>query len=288
MPDFYKYLPQFVDPIAFSIGSLSIRWYALGYVAAFLAAFALLCWRIGKGEAEKAGLGEKDVFSCSFLADIFLVSFWGMLLGGRIGYVLFYDLGYFLRNPMAIISPWDRVSGEFVGIYGMSYHGALLGIALSLYFFLRKKDVDLWRVADFLVPAAAGAYFFGRLGNFMNGELVGRATDSFFGMYFGGDGFLRHPSQLYEAFFEGLFLFSALWIWRNKMVFSGQMLSLYLVGYAAVRFALEFLRSPDAQAGLVLGVLTMGQTLSLCMFLAGAVLYFQRKRKNGIIGKKKS
>ena len=148
--------------------------------------------------------------------------------------------------------------------------------------------MDLWKVADFLVPAAAGAYFFGRLGNFMNGELVGRATDSFFGMYFGGDGFLRHPSQLYEAFFEGLFLFSALWIWRNKMVFSGQMLSLYLVGYAAVRFALEFLRSPDAQAGLVLGVLTMGQTLSLCMFLAGAVLYFQRKRKNGIIGKKKS
>ena len=289
MFSFYQHIPQYLDPIVFSIGSFAIRWYSLMYVAGILTAFFLLHWRIGKGEAPQdfkiSNSKTEKSGELGITLDILLVGFWGMLFGGRLGYILFYNFPYYLQNPVEALLP-VAVSGDglrITGYYGMSYHGALLGVIASGCIFLKIRKLDFWRVADFVAPAAAGAYFFGRIGNFLNGELWGRETNSFLGMYFGEDFFLRHPSQLYEAFLEGLVLFLLLWIIRNKGRFDGQVFLVYIVGYAFFRYVSEYFRSPDWQSGLILGIFSTGQLLSLCMLAGGSLLYFQKNRKNAII-----
>lgn len=268
MLEFYQNIPTKIDPVALAIGSFSVYWYSLAYLMGFLTVTTLLHWRVYKKETN---ILWGDIFD--FLLSSFLIA----IIGGRIGYVIFYNLTYFLANPIEIILPFSE-NGDFTGIYGMSYYGGVLGFSLFTYFFCKKRKIKFLKLTDFILPAIPLGYFFGRIGNFLNGELYGRITQQKWGMNF-GDGFLRHSSQLYEAFFEGIVLFIILWIVRNKSAEKTGMISgLYLLGYGGFRFCIEFFRQPDEQLGLFLHYLTMGQILSLFMIIAG--LYLINKSSN--------
>jgi phosphatidylglycerol:prolipoprotein diacylglycerol transferase len=271
MLEFYQNIPLGLDPVAFLIGSFAVRWYALSYIVGFSVVYLLLLYRISKGELfSKMISGD--------LLDLILFMFFFSIIGGRIGYVFFYNFSYFFSNPLAIISPFESSGGNFVGIFGMSYYGALIGAILALYFFCRKNKKSFWKLADFIAPAVGAGYFFGRIGNFLNGELYGRITTSLLGMNF-PDGFLRYPSALFEAFFEGLVLFIFLWRRRNKKEFAGKISLYYVMGYSVVRFFMEFFREPDKQIGLFLNIFTMGQMLSLCALVISLIIVRSLKRK---------
>ena len=259
MLKFYQNLPQEIDPVFFSVGSFSVYWYSMMYVVGFTVIITLLYWRVYKKETE---------ILWGDILDFLLDSFLAVIIGGRIGYVLFYNLSYFLANPSEIIFPFSK-DGAFTGIYGMSYHGGVLGFILATYLFCKKRKINFLKLTDFVLPAIPLGYFFGRVGNFLNGELYGRVTTAKWGMYF-TEGVLRHPSQLYEAFFEGIVLFLLLWLLRNKLAKKTGMLSgLYISSYGLVRLIIEFFREPDSQIGFVFGFLTMGQMLSLIMIVGG-------------------
>jgi phosphatidylglycerol:prolipoprotein diacylglycerol transferase len=187
----------------------------------------------------------------------------GLLIGGKLGFVLFYDLMYFVEHPLKIFRP-----------FGMSYHGGLLGVILASLLFCYKNRIDFWRFADLLSSAAPLGYTFGRIGNFLNGELYGRVTTVHWGMYFPLDttGQLRHPSQLYEAFFEGIVLFVILWSIRKKRLFGGFHFCLYIIGYGTVRFFIEYVREPDLGLGSIFNLFTMGQLLCIAMVFVGIVI----------------
>lgn len=281
--------------MAFKIGIFSVDYYSLMYILAFLTVYLLLVFRTKKKEG---------LYSESLILDFMFYAILGVLIGGRLGYVLFYNFPYYLAHPLEIISPISVTSYglQVTGIYGMSFHGGLIGVILSSFLFVRKYKIDFFQWADFVVPAIPAGYFFGRIGNFLNGELYGRATEKFWGMYFPQDplGLLRHPSQLYEAFFEGLVLFIILWVLRNAKTsnvlrtpacrqagFSldircpnGGLFALYLFMYGFFRFFIEFFREPDPQIGLIFGCLTFGQILSLVTIAAGAIIFFVREEKN--------
>lgn len=258
---FYQELPLRINPLAFHIGFVQISWYALMYLVGFAVVYYLLVWRIKK----KEGYWTKENIQ-EFLMSAFL----GVVIGGRLGYVIFYNLPFYLNNPLAIISPFNQ--GAWTGIYGMSYHGGLIGVLIATVFFCRKNKINFLSLADFVVPAVPAGYFFGRLGNFWNGELFGRITQKSWGMYFLGETLLRHPSQLYEALLEGLVLFVLLWFLRNKVQLKGKFLGLYVLGYSFFRFGVEFFRQPDEQIGLIGGFLTLGQIFSL--IIIGLALIF--------------
>lgn len=272
--EFYQNLPMHLDPIALQIGFFSIGWYSLMYLAAFGTVYLLLRLRLKK---DKIAFN----FSVEKLESFMLWAILGVVIGGRLGYVFFYEPAYFLVNPLSVISPFDQV-GNLVGIYGMSYHGGALGVILATLIFGKKYKITFWALADFVIPAIPAGYFFGRMGNFLNGELFGRLTNSWWGMYFYNSNTLawelRVPSQLLEAFFEGLILFLILWFLRNKKYMAGKFLSAYLLSYGIVRFFLEFVREPDWQIGFVgnfLGVqITLGQVYSLIMIALAVVAYF--------------
>ncbi len=205
----------------------------------------------------------------------------GVIVGGRIGYALFYNFSYYSSHPLEIILPFDFSNGfRFVGLSGMSYHGGLIGLVLVTIYFCHRYKINFWQFGDWLCTAAPLGYMFGRLGNFINGELWGRVTTAAWGMYFPLDKTqsLRHPSQLYEALFEGLFLFCVLWLTRKRNPFDGFMIGLYIFGYGLVRFIIEYFREPDAQLGFVLGFNTMGQILCTLMMLTGIVIIFWRRQ----------
>ena len=231
---------------------------------------------------KKLGKKEAAIFFSQFAFDFLSLMFVGLVVGARLGYVLFYNPGYYLSHPLAIISPFAEGTGQFVGIYGLSYHGGLVGIVLAALFFARKRGLNFWLLADFVVPAVPLGYFFGRLGNFFNGELYGRETERLWGMFFPADelGLLRHPSQLYEAFFEGLVLFLLVWKVRNHAFFRGNLFWLYLLGYGAFRILCEFFREPDEQLGYVFASLTMGQIMSFLMLFSPLVFFAWKKIKN--------
>lgn len=264
----YQNLPLFINPIAFKVGFFSLTWYSIMYLVSFLTIYFLLKWRL-KNDYKKC----PDFLSISQnLEALFIYVILGIIVGARLGFVLFYDFSYFSQNPWQIISPFD-LTGNFVGIYGLSYHGGLLGAILAGWLFIKKYKISFWQLADFAIPAIPAGYFFGRIGNFLNGELYGRATEKFWGMHFPNVNalfMLRHPSQLYEAFFEGIVLFLFLWIWRNNKKLAGKFLPLYLSGYGFFRFFIEFWRQPDPQVGLIFNWLTIGQIFSLIM--AGAAI----------------
>lgn len=295
---FYQHLPQYISPIALTVGSFSIRWYALLYVAGFLLVYFLLIWRAKRGEFfiknQESRIKNQDknkiqnnlqkeksalfTVHCSLISDFLLVAFFSSLIGGRIGYVLFYNFSYFISHPLAIISPYEN--GSFTGIYGMSYHGALVGILIGSYIFLRIKKINFWDWADFVIVVAPLGYFFGRIGNFLNGELYGRITNSSLGMYFtNSSSILRYPSQLLEAFLEGLVLFAIIWRMRKIKFSPGVLFSVYLLGYGSFRIFAEEFREPDPQIGFIMGYLTLGQLLSLCMIVAGIIILILKKRK---------
>jgi phosphatidylglycerol:prolipoprotein diacylglycerol transferase len=278
MIEFYQHIPDFIGPIAFSIGSFAVHWYSLMWIAAFAIVYFLLIWRIKRGERK---------YDKNFIQDVISNSLIGALIGGRLGYVIFYDLPYYIAHPLQIISPYDFTSGQWVGIYGMSYHGGIIGVAIAIIWTAHKKDKNFLDLFDFIAPVAPLGYMFGRLGNFFNAELVGRVTTSPIGMYFNGENITKHPSQLYEAFFEGLVLFVILWSLRNKNLSRGMMTSFYIIGYSITRFGVEYFRAPDAHLGFIFAQITMGQILSFIMFGVGFGLFIwsYRQRNSSIVDK---
>ena len=272
----WSHIPEHINPVAFCIGPLEIRWYGMMYVVAFFIVYYLVLYRLEK---------EKFEFTKKVINNFIFWVVLGVLIGGRLGYVLFYGLKYFIANPFRIISPFDFSRGfHYTGIYGMSYHGGLCGAAFACVIFCRRNKINFWRLADLFIPAVPLGYAFGRLGNFINGELYGRVTNVSWGMYFPLDltRQLRHPSQLYEAFFEGIFLFIILWSLRKVKYFDGFIFSLYLVGYGVLRFFIEFFREPDPQLGFILGPFTMGQIFCFSMVAAGILIFLFKKRRNSI------
>ncbi len=258
------------DPVAIEIGPLEVRWYGLMYVLGFLSA-----WWLGRRRAARAGSG----WEAAEVGDLLVYVAFGVILGGRLGYVLFYGLQAFLADPLMPLRIWEG---------GMSFHGGLLGVIVALWLYGRRSGRGFWAVADFCAPLVPPGLFFGRLGNFINGELWGRPTALPWGMVFPPAGpEPRHPSQLYEAALEGLALFAALWWFtarpRPRMAASG----LFLLLYGLFRFLVEFAREPDRHLGFVaFGWMTMGQLLSLPMVAAGAGLLWCAYARRGAAGER--
>lgn len=270
-PTGWASLPSHISPVLFQIGSFQLRWYSLMYLVAFGLTYFLVVRRIRQ---------EKFPYTPETIQDLFIWIILGLILGGRLGYVLFYNLDYYSHHLLEIFLPFEFTGGvRFVGISGMSFHGGLVGVLLAAIWFCRRNGIAFWNMVDLICPAVPLGYTFGRLGNFLNGELWGRATTMPWGMYFPLDptGQLRHPSQLYEALFEGIVLFAILWAIRRKSPFDGFLFSLYLIGYGLIRFVIEFFREPDAQLGLLLFSLSMGQILCLLMIGAGLAVFWMRK-----------
>lgn len=268
--NWWQHLPTHMNPVLFQIGGFRIQYYGLMYLIAFGVTYALVSYRINT---------EKDRFQISKEQNESLATHMilGVVIGGRLGYVLFYNLSYYARHPLEIIIPFDFSNGiTFTGISGMSYHGGLMGVIFFSWLFAAKNKLKFKELADLYAPAAPLGYTFGRLGNFINGELYGRVTDSAVGMYFpiANDHQLRHPSQLYEAFFEGIFLFAILWAIKKRVRLKGAMLALYIIGYGSVRFFIEFFRQPDAHIGFVYLFFSAGQILCIFMILCGILMYY--------------
>jgi phosphatidylglycerol:prolipoprotein diacylglycerol transferase len=274
--DWWQHLPARLDPVLIELGPLKIQYYGLMYIVAFAITYALVIYRLRSEKIEVIGLQQvKDLTTYMIL---------GLIIGARLGYVFFYNWSYYWAHPLEIILPFDFSDGmRFTGISGMSYHGGLIGAILAAAWYLRRHAIAFWPIADLYIPAIPIAYTFGRLGNFINGELYGRATDASIGMYFPLDPTrsLRHPSQLYEAFFEGIFLFVILWPLRRKQGGPpGRFLAFYLFGYGCVRFFIEFFREPDAHIGFVFFSLSMGQLLCSLMMAAGIILYIYLAKRS--------
>ncbi len=262
----WQHLPEKMSPTIFGVGSFQLRWYGMMYIVAFAVVYMMVMLRYKSDNPDIDKETAQGWFTWAIL---------GVILGGRVGYVLFYEPGMILSNPLGILLPVDARHGfRFTGLSGMSFHGGVIGVVLFSVLYAHRQKVSFWRLADLVVPAIPLGYTFGRLGNFINGELYGRVTSVPWGMYFPADYTkqLRHPSQLYEAFFEGIFLFAVMWSIRNKPQLSRLILPIYLIGYGAVRFFIEFVRQPDAHLGTVLGPFTMGQVLSFTMIAGGGVL----------------
>ena len=235
---YWNNLPEHISPVLLSIGHFQLRYYGLMYLVAFTITYLLVLSRIKN---------ENFAFKKEVIDNYFIWAILSVLIGGRLGYALFYNLSYYLKHPLEIILPFDIDNGlQYTGLYGMSYHGALIGVVLASVGFCLKYKLNFWSFVDLLAPVVPLGYTFGRLGNFINGELYGRVTTVPWGMYFPLDlsHQLRHPSQLYEALFEGLFLFVILWSLRKKVTVPGVLFSFYLIGYGAIRFVLEFFREP--------------------------------------------
>ena len=245
-----------IDPVALSIGSLQLRWYGLMYLAGFGLGWMLGRWRASRPGSGWTGPDVDDLLTCVMI---------GIILGGRLGYVLFYDLPVYINDPMEIVRIWNG---------GMSFHGGLLGVLGAFWYFARTRGRTFLEVSDFIAPLIPQGLFFGRLGNFINGELWGKVSDAPWAVVFPGAGPLpRHPSQLYEAALEGLLLFIMLWVFSLKPRKVGAISGLFALGYGVFRFAVEFVRMPDVQLGyLAFGWLTMGQLLCVPLILAGAWL----------------
>ena len=242
-----------IDPVALSIGSLQLRWYGLMYLAGFGLGWMLGRWRASRPGSGWTGPDVDDLLTCVMI---------GIILGGRLGYVLFYDLPVYINDPMEIVRIWNG---------GMSFHGGLLGVLGAFWYFARSRGRSFLEVSDFIAPLVAQGLFFGRLGNFINGELWGKVSDVPWAVVFPGAGpNPRHPSQLYEAALEGLLLFVMVWIFSSKPRKTGAVSGLFALGYGVFRFAVEFVRMPDVQLGyLAFGWLTMGQLLCVPLILAG-------------------
>ena len=255
-----------IDPVAFSIGPLAVRWYALAYLAGFMLGWQY-CLRLAGWDLDKRP-GRDDI-------DDFLPwAMLGVILGGRFGYVLFYQLELYMYEPLSIFKIWQG---------GMSFHGGVIGVVAALIIYPWLKKFSPFRLADMVCAAVPIGLFFGRIANFINGELYGRITDSPVGMVFPGGGTMpRHPSQLYEAILEGAVLFLILFLviridkFRHK---PGFVSGLFLVGYGVFRSFVEIYREPDAHLGFIMAEISMGQILSVPMILAGiGLMVFAMRR----------
>lgn len=273
MQEWWQHLPQEIDPIVFTVGFFSLHWYAVSWLVGLSLAWAAALWY---REHHVPSLSREGI------ADLFLVLFLGALLGGHLGYLFFYRPDILITDPVGFWLPFDA-TGAWAGISGMSFHGGLIGVIIALLWFVRKNRLPFFAVADLVSLVAPLALFFGRIGNFLALELYGRTTMSPLGMYFpGAPGAtaLCHPSALYEALGEGALLFFFLY-WVGKQVkLPGTLSALFLIGYGAIRFLLEWFREPDPGLPLVGGVLTQGQWLSLVLIICGGALLLWLRRKN--------
>lgn len=255
-------LPE-IDPIIFQIGPLSVRWYGLMYLLGFGGSFFYMRYLAG---IRNFSINSEDIY------DLLFYGVFGVILGGRLGYTLFYNFDYYSSHPLEIFAVWQG---------GMSFHGGLLGVTLAVYLFCKRHRKAIFEVTDIVVAAVPIGLCFGRIGNFINGELWGRVTDLPWGVVFSGAGPLpRHPSQLYEAFLEGIILFVILLLAHKLKVRRGVPFFLFLFGYGVARFTVEFVRQPDAHIGFLWSWVTMGQILSLPMIaigLAGIVWLYTKK-----------
>lgn len=240
------------DPVLLQIGPLAIRWYGLMYAISFGGMF----WYIARTRKLPLTPSERE--------NLWLYAVLGVLLGGRIGYVLFYNLSYYFANPLKIFAVWEG---------GMSFHGGMLGVIFGVLFLCKRTKKSFLKVIDVLIVPIPLTLFLGRIGNFINGELYGRiATDQKWCLTFPTDpANCRYPSQLFEAFGEGLLLFGFLFFMQKKIKTPGVLSALFLAGYGVIRFSLEFLREPDSQIGYYFGWLTQGQILSSLMVLAALI-----------------
>ncbi|MFZ5765374.1 MAG: prolipoprotein diacylglyceryl transferase [Thermodesulfobacteriota bacterium] len=256
-----------IDPVLLRLGPLQIRWYGLMYVLGFAATYFLVRRQINRlGLAKLAAEFE----NLNFILILSLV------LGGRLGYVLFYNFSYYLSHPLEIVATWHG---------GMSFHGAVIGLLVGGFLFCRKKGLNFLATADIYIVTTPIGLGLGRIGNFINGELYGRVSEVPWAMVFPGAGpSPRHPSQLYEALLEGLVLFILLWhlktVKQQRLWGHGSMLAAFLFFYGVFRICVEFFRQPDAHIGFLLGFITRGQLLSAVMICAGLILFFHVKNKS--------
>jgi len=254
--------PQF-DPVAIAIGPLQIHWYGLTY----LAAFGLFLWlgtrRVRYPWLAQAGWTRRDVEDLLFYGVV------GVVLGGRIGYALFYKPAYYAAHPLEVLAVWQG---------GMSFHGGLLGVLAAMALFARRRGRTFLQVTDVIAPCVPTGLAAGRIGNFINGELWGRAADPSlpWAMIFpqSGSSAPRHPSQLYQVALEGLLLFALLWWYGQRERAQGRVSALFLIGYGVLRFVAEYFREPDSFLGLLAGGMSMGQWLCLPMVATGALMWW--------------
>jgi phosphatidylglycerol:prolipoprotein diacylglycerol transferase len=253
----------FIDPIFIEYGPFRVSWYGLMYVFGFLISYFLVLYQIRRKDY---GLSKPEIESLFFYLII------GLAAGARLGYVVFYNLEMYLREPLEIFAIWHG---------GMSFHGGLIGVVIVGILFSWKNKKSFWKLADLLTVTAPLGLALGRIGNFINGELYGRVTQVPWGMVFPLGGPLpRHPSQLYESLLEGFVLFTILWRLKGKKIPEGGILPLFLIFYGIFRFFIEFFREPDAQLGFILGPFSMGQVLCFLMILGGTALYWILKKRD--------
>jgi phosphatidylglycerol:prolipoprotein diacylglycerol transferase len=256
--------PQ-IDPVLFHLGPLHVRWYGVMYILGFISTYLLVRHQIKKYALHDLKQHYEN------LNTILIIS---MIIGGRLGYVLFYNFFYYLEHPLEIAAIWHG---------GMSFHGALLGVILGGYLYCRHQKLNFFKTADIYVVTVPIGLGLGRIGNFINGELYGRVTDVPWAMIFPAGGpFPRHPSQLYESLLEGLLLFVILWklkdIQPQRKWASGVMLSHFLILYGLFRLVVEFFRQPDSHIGFIIASITMGQILSILMVFMGIILFSIREK----------
>ena len=253
-----------INPIAFSVGPLNVHWYGLMYLLGFAAAWLLAHWRVKHYRLH---------WTSEQISDLIFYSALGVIIGGRLGYMLFYNTQQFVKAPWIFFKIWEG---------GMSFHGGLVGVLIALLFFARKIKKPFWEIADFFAPLVPLGLAAGRVGNFINGELWGRVTDVPWAMVFPHvDNQPRHPSQIYEFSLEGIILFIVVWWYAARPRPAGCVSAVFLMGYAIARLIIECFREPDAQLGfMAFNWLTMGQLLSIPMLLAGFLLWWIKQHEN--------
>lgn len=262
--------PQ-IDPVALQIGPLAIHWYGLTYLVAFGLFMALGRRRLRHEPfASIAGTGA---WRRADVEDILFLGVMGVVVGGRLGYCLFYKPGYYATHPLEVFAVWQG---------GMSFHGGLIGVLVAMAWFARSRQRPFLQVMDFVAPCVPTGLAAGRIGNFINGELWGRVADPSlpWAMVFRGAGSsARHPSQIYQFLLEGLLLFVLLWLYARRPRRLGEVSAAFLVGYGSLRFAAEFFREPDSFLGLLSLGMSMGQWLCVPMILAGIGLWRWARRQ---------
>jgi len=251
-----------LNPDLFSIGNFAIRWYSLAYIIGFVLAWKLCVYLVRKSKNRP---NEKD------LDDLLTWIIIGVILGGRIGYCLFYNFGYYISNPLHILKIWEG---------GMSFHGGAIGAIVATYLFTRKNKIPFLHTTDLIAVSAPIGLFLGRIANFINNELWGKTTDGSWGVIFSdGTGLPRHPSQLYEASLEGILMFILLTlIYKSKNYIHGFVSGCFCIFYGIFRIGIEFFREPDSQIGYIVNYFTLGQILSLPMIILGIYLITKHKK----------
>lgn len=253
-----------INPVAFSAGPIQVHWYGLMYLLGFAAAWLLAHWRVKRYRLN---------WTSEQIGDLIFYSALGVIIGGRLGYMLFYNTQQFIGTPWILFKLWEG---------GMSFHGGLIGVLIALMFFARKVKKPFWEIADFFAPLVPLGLAAGRAGNFINGELWGRVTDVPWAMVFPHiDNQPRHPSQIYEFGLEGIALFIVVWWYAARPRPAGCVSAVFLMGYAVARLIVECFREPDIQLGfMAFDWLTMGQLLSIPMLLAGFLLWWIKRHEN--------